>query len=486
MTTTTHDAIILGTGQAGPALAARLVKAGMKVAVAERGRFGGTCVNTGCTPTKTMVASAYAARLARRAADYGVTLGGGGEPCTVGVDMRRVKARKDAIVEKASHGIRNSLTGLDGCTVITGHARFTAPGEVAVGDQRLRAERIFINVGGRAVVPDIPGLAEVPYLTNSSLMDCEVLPRHLVIVGGSYIGLEIGQMYRRFGSEVTIVEKGDRLIAREDPDVSDAIREILEGEGVRVRLNADCIRVARHADGIEVGVDCPGGAAAAPETLATPKTPVTPENPETPAINGSHLLLAVGRRPNTDDLGLDAAGIRHDRHGFIEVDDQLRTNVPGIWALGDCNGRGAFTHTSYNDFEIVAANLLDHDPRRVSDRIPTYGLFIDPPLGRAGMTEAEVRRSGRPALVAVRPMTKVSRAIEKGETQGFMKILVAADTREILGAAILGTGGDEAVHCVLDLMYARAPYTVLQRAVHIHPTVSELLPTLLGDLKPLA
>jgi pyruvate/2-oxoglutarate dehydrogenase complex dihydrolipoamide dehydrogenase (E3) component len=486
MTTTTYDAIVIGTGQAGPSLAARLVAAGMKVAVAERGRFGGTCVNTGCTPTKAMVASAYAAHLARRAADYGVTLGGalgavgsGGGAAAVGVDMRRVKARKDAIVDQGSQGVRNRLTGLDGCTVYEAHARFTAPGEVAVGDDLLRAERIFLNVGGRAVVPDLPGLAEVSYLTNSSLMALDVLPRHLVIVGGSYIGLEIGQMFRRFGSEVTIVEKGERLIAREDPDVSDAILEILEGEGVTVRLNAHCIRVARHGDGILVGTDCGGGAA------ATPGTPKTPAAPETPEITGSHLLLAVGRRPNTDDLGLEAAGVRCDRRGFIEVDDQLRTNVAGIWALGDCNGRGAFTHTSYNDFEIVAANLLGHDPRRVTDRITTYGLFIDPPLGRAGMTEAEVRRSGRPALVAIRPMTRVSRAIEKGETQGFMKILVAADTREILGAAILGTGGDEAVHCVLDLMYAKAPCSVLQRAVHIHPTVSELLPTLVGELKPL-
>ncbi len=456
------DAIIIGTGQAGPALAARLAKAGMTVAVVERKLFGGTCVNTGCTPTKALVASAYAAQLARRAADYGVSTGAAAQ--AVGVDMRQVKARKDRIVGSSAEGVERGLRQLSGCTVIQGHARLCGPRQVSVGDRQLTAERIFLNVGGRATVPDMPGLAEVPYLTNTSILELDTLPDHLVIAGGSYIGLEFGQMFRRFGSRVTIVEMGPRLLAREDPDVSAAIADILTGEGVEVRLNARCIRVAPHARGVAVGVDCTDGP---------------------PECTGSHLLLAVGRRPNTGDLGLAEAGVEVDGHGFIAVDDELRTSAPGIWALGDCNGKGAFTHTAYNDFEIVAANLLDGDPRRVSDRIQTYGLFIDPPLGRAGQTEEQVRRSGRPALIGKRPMSKVSRAIEKGDTRGFMKVLVDALDHRILGAAVLGVGGDEAVHCVLELMYAGAPYTVMQRAVHIHPTVAELLPTVLGDLQPL-
>jgi pyruvate/2-oxoglutarate dehydrogenase complex dihydrolipoamide dehydrogenase (E3) component len=455
-----YDAIIIGTGQAGPPLAGRLATAGMKVAIIERKLFGGTCVNTGCIPTKTMVASAYAARVARRAAEYGVDI-----PGKIGVDMKQVKARKDAISGKSSTEVESWLRGMQNCTVYDGHARFESPHEVSVGQARLSAERIFINVGGRAVVPDMPGLSEISYLTNSSMMSVDFLPRHLVIIGGSYIGMEFGQMFRRFGSEVTIVEKGPRLCQREDEDTSASIKEIMENEGVHVRLNAECIHFTRNGDEVVAGLDCDeGGREEA----------------------GSHALLAIGRRPNTDDLGLETAGVQTDKRGYIVVDDQLRTSVPGIWALGDCNGKGGFTHTSYNDFEIVAANLLDNDPRRVSDRIHAYALYIDPPLGRAGMTETEVRATGKPALIGQRPMTKVGRAVEKGETQGFMKILVDAGSKEILGAAILGTGGDEAIHCILDVMYAKAPYTVLQRAMHIHPTVSELIPTMLGELKPLS
>ena len=454
-----YDAIVIGTGQAGPPLTARLSKAGMRVAIIERKSFGGTCVNTGCIPTKTLVASAYAAHLARRATEYGVTIGG-----QIQVDMKRVKARKDEIAGRSMHGVENWMRGLSDVTVYQGHARFESQRTVRVNGELLEADRIFINVGGRASVPKIPGLDQVRYLTNSSMMDVDYLPEHLIIVGGSYIGLEFGQMYRRFGSEVTIVEMGERLIAREDEEVSNSVKEILENEGIQVRLNAKCISVQNKGNRLIVGVDCADDGR---------------------GVEGSHLLLAVGRLPNTEDLGLDRAGVETNGSGYIKVDDQLRTNIPGIWALGDCNGKGAFTHTAYNDYEIVAANLLDNDPRKVSDRIMTYGLFIDPPLGRAGMTATQVITSGREALVASRPMERVGRAVEKGETQGFMKVIVDAKSKEILGAAVLGVTGDEVIHSLLDVMYAKAPYTIISRAMHIHPTVSELLPTLLQDLQPL-
>ncbi|HEU5022032.1 MAG TPA: FAD-containing oxidoreductase [Bryobacteraceae bacterium] len=454
-----HDAIIVGTGQAGPGLARRLAAEGRKVAIIERKLFGGTCVNTGCIPTKTMVASAYAAQMARRAADYGFCIGG-----AVSVDMKRVKARKDEVSARSREGLETSLSKLENATVYRGHARFESPTEISVGNERLSAPRIFINVGGRAIVPDLPGVDEIPYLTNSSMMEVDFLPRHLIVVGGSYVGLEFVQMFRRFGSEVTVLEMGPRLVHREDEDISASIREILEGEGVHVRANARCIAFSRKGDDIVAHVECSEGE---------------------PEVIGSHVLLAVGRRPNTDDLGLEKAGVAVDERGYIGTDDQLRTNVPGIWALGDCNGKGAFTHTSYNDFEIVAANLLDNDPRRVSDRIQAWGLYIDPPLGRVGMSEEEVRKRGRPALIATRAMSRVGRAVEKGDTRGFMKVLIDAKNKQILGAAVLGVGGDEVIHSILDIMYAKAPYTVIQRAVHIHPTVSELIPTMLGDLKPL-
>ena len=456
---TRFDAIVIGTGQAGPFLARRLTASGMKVAIIERKLFGGTCVNTGCIPTKTMVASAYAAHMARRAADFGVRIDG-----PLSVDMRRVKARKDQISGQSRIGLESSLKKLENCTVYEGHARFESPREVSVGAERLTADRIFINVGGRAMVPEMPGLGQIDYLTNSSMMGVDFLPKHLIVVGGSYIGLEFGQMFRRFGSEVTIIEMDPRLVQREDEDVSAAIKEIVENEGIQLRLNAKCISFTKRGEEIVAQVDC---------------------SEASNEVTGTHVLLAVGRRPNTDDLGLENAGVLLDRSGYIGVDDQLRTNIPGIWAVGDCNGKGGFTHTSWNDAEIVAANLLDNDPRRVSDRITAYALYIDPPLGRVGMTEAQVRKTGRKALVGKRPMSKVSRAVEKGETQGFMKILVDANTHEIMGAAILGTGGDEVIHSILDVMYAKKPYTLIQRAMHIHPTVSELIPTMLGELQTL-
>jgi pyruvate/2-oxoglutarate dehydrogenase complex dihydrolipoamide dehydrogenase (E3) component len=453
------DAIIIGTGQSGPSLAARMTREGMKTAIIERKLFGGTCVNVGCVPTKALVASARAAYMAQRGADFGVAIDG-----SIAVDMKRVKARKDGIVRQSNEGVTNWLKNMENLTVYEGHGRLESATSVRVNGDLLEAGRIVLNVGGRAFVPDMPGVADVDYLTNSSMMEVDFLPDHLVVIGGSYIGLEFAQMYRRFGSRVTVVQRGPRLIAREDEDVSAAVKEILEAEGVEVRLDAECVALAKRGDRVAVTASCEPG----PEEVV-----------------GSHVLLAVGRRPNTDDLGLDKAGVETDPRGFVSVDDQLRTNVPGVWAIGDANGRGAFTHTSYNDFEILAANMFDDDPRRVSDRITTYGLFIDPPLGRVGMTEREVRESGRKALIGKMMMARVGRARERSETQGFMKILVDAETKKILGAAVLGIGGDEVVHSVLDVMYADAPYTVIQRATHIHPTVTELIPTMLGDLKPL-
>ncbi|OBK52909.1 FAD-containing oxidoreductase [Mycobacterium sp. 1081908.1] len=450
------DAIIVGAGQAGPPLAGRLTAAGQRVAIIERKLIGGTCVNTGCIPTKTLVASAHAAHLARRGAEYGVGTG------SVNVDMAKVKARKDDIMLGDRKGVESWLEGMEGCTVIRGHARFEDPHTISVNGDLLHGERIFLNVGGRAVVPDLPGLSDIDYLTNVSILELDTLPAHLVIVGGSYIALEFAQMYRRFGARVTVVERGPRLASREDEDVSATVREILEAEGIDIVVGAEDVRITKMDNGFEL----------------TPRAGAEP-------IAGSHLLMAVGRRPNTDDLGLEAAGVQTDARGYIVVDDALQTSVDHIWAMGDCNGKGAFTHTSYNDFEIVAANLLDNDPRRVSDRITTYALYIDPPLGRAGMSVSQVRASGRKALVGKRPMTRVGRAVEKGETQGFMKVVVDAETDEILGAAILGVGGDEAIHAILDVMSAKAPYTTLSRTMHIHPTVSELIPTMLQEMSPL-
>ena len=455
----TFDAIIIGAGQAGPSLAARLTKAGQTVAFVERKLFGGTCVNTGCTPTKSMIASAYAAHVARRSGDYGVSI-----DTSIEVDMKAVNARREGIVAKSRNGVEKSLRDNDKVTVLKGTARFESPTAVQVGDEVVEAKQIFVNVGGRAAVPNLPGIHSVPFLTNSSLLALDVLPKHLVVVGGSYIGIEFGQMYRRFGSEVTIVEKGPRLVGHEDEDVSACVQSILEAEGIKIRTSAECIHLKPRGSDVVVGTNCTSGE---------------------PDIAGSHVLLAVGRVPNTDDLGLEHAGVATDERGYIVVDDQLRTNVPGIFALGDCNGRGAFTHTAYNDYEIVAANLLDNDPRRVSDRILCYAMYLDPPLGRIGMTEAQVRATGKPALMATRPMTRVNRAVEKGESLGFMKVLVDAESKMLLGASLLGVGCDEAIHCLLDVMYAKAPYTTISRAVHIHPTVSELIPTLLQSLQPL-
>ena len=459
--TTSYDAIVIGSGQSGPFLAVRLAQAGMKTALIEREHLGGTCVNDGCTPTKTLVASARTAHVARRAADYGVNIGG-----PVSVDMKAVKARKDRVVGQSIEGLTQWIAGTANLTLIWGHARFSGPTTVEVKGETLEASKIFLNVGGRAVLPTWHGIADVPVLTNTSMMAVDALPEHLIVAGGSYIGLEFAQMYRRFGARVTVVEYGDRLIAREDPEVSREVQAILEREGVNFHFSVQSAKVTPGdgGQGVRIALNADGPAH---------------------ELVGSHLLAAVGRRPNTDDLGLDKAGIATDSRGFITVDDELRTSVPGVWAMGDANGHGAFTHTSYNDFQIVASNLLDGGKRRVSDRITAYALFTDPPLGRVGMTEAEVRARGKPALVGVMPMTRVSRAKERGETQGFMKVLVDAESERILGAALLCIEGDEIVHSILDVMAANASYKVIERAVHIHPTVSELIPTLLGNLTPL-
>ena len=453
------DVIVIGAGQAGPPLAARFAERGMAVALVEREHLGGTCVNDGCIPTKTLVASARVAHVARHAGKYGVQAG------DVSVDMRAVKARKDEVVNLSVASLTDWLGGIKTLTNIRGEARFTGSNTVRVGDGELSAPKIFINVGGRPSVPDWPGISSVPYLTNTSMMAVDFLPAHLVILGGSYIGLEFAQMYRRFGSRVTVIEAGPRLVGREDADVSGAVRAMLEGEGITVYVDADNLAITHEADQVRVAFGA-GGAAQ--------------------SVTGSHLLLAVGRRPNTDGLGLEAAGIATDARGFIVVDDELRTGVPGVWALGDVNGRGAFTHTSYNDFEVVAANLLDGGARRVSDRISAYALYTDPPLGRIGMSEAEVRASGRAALVARLPMARVGRARERGETTGFIKVLVDAQSERILGAALFGIEADEVVQLLLLAMAADLPYTRITRTMFIHPTVTELLPSLFAALKPLA
>jgi pyruvate/2-oxoglutarate dehydrogenase complex dihydrolipoamide dehydrogenase (E3) component len=453
------DAIFIGAGQSGPFLAARLAGERKKVLLVEREHLGGTCVNNGCIPTKSLVASARVAHMARRAADFGVNAG----PVTV--DMKKVKARKDSIVNDSVTGLGAWLGNMENLTLLWGSAKFTGPHEITVNGATYTAPEIFLNTGGRPTAPDWPGASEVKILDNISMMDLDILPEHLIVVGGSYIGLEFAQMYRRFGSRVTVLEHGPRLVSREDADISDAIAEILRSEDVALHLGVGDFAVKNTATGgIALSVTVDG-------------KPLT--------INGSHLLAATGRKPNVEDLDIAKAGIALDKRGYIAVDDQLRTNVEGIWALGDVNGRGAFTHTSYNDFEVVGANLIDADPRRVTDRPTTYALYIDPPLGRVGMTETEVRASGKKALIATRPMTRVGRAHERSETQGFMKVLVDADSKLVLGASLLGIECDEVVHLFIDNMAAKQPYTAISRTMHIHPTVSELIPTLLQDLKPL-
>ncbi|WFU11455.1 FAD-containing oxidoreductase (plasmid) [Rhizobium sp. CB3090] len=450
----TFDAIIVGAGQAGPSLAGRLAAAGMTVALIERKFVGGTCVNAGCMPTKTLVASARTAQVIRRSAEYGIRRDGGMQ-----TDMAAVEKRAATVINNARNSLTSSLTSTEGISLIRGHARFESAKTIRVGDETLTAPRIFLNVGARPVIPPLPGLSDIEYLTSTSIIHLTALPRHLAIIGAGYIGLEFAQMYRRFGTEVSIIERGPYLAPREDDDICQAIGDVLRAEGISIHKNAEDIRLSKSGENIRIS---------------------TAGNPD---VEASHLLIATGRRPNTDDLGLEKAGVALDSKGYIVVDDHLSTNVDGIWALGDCNGHGAFTHTSYNDFEIVAANLLDGEDRKVSERIPAYALYIDPPLGRVGITEKEARAKGRSVATSTMPMSRVGRAVEKGETQGLMKVVADVETGQILGAAIFGVEGDEAIHGFIDAMHARTPYPVLKWAVPIHPTVSELIPTLLGGLK---
>ena len=453
---THYDAVVIGAGQAGPSLATRLSAAGRRTAIVERSRFGGTCVNVGCIPTKTLVASARAIYMAGRGDEFGFAVDG-----AIRADMTRIMARKNDIVRQSREGIEAWLRRTPNLTVLQGHARFTGPRTLTVNDEVTSADQIFINVGGRAVVPEMADARHPRCLTNTTILDLDQIPEHLIVIGGSYVGLEFAQVFRRFGGQVTVVERGARLIAREDEDISSGLKDILESEGIGFRMNASCIDARFNADGATVSVDCTNGA---------------------PLITGSHVLFAVGRRPNTDDLGLEQAGVTTDARGFINVDAEARTTAEGVWALGECNGHGAFTHTSYNDYEVVAANVLDGDPRKITDRIPCYALYTDPPVGRAGMTLGEAKATGRPLLVGMRPMTKVSRAREMSETRGFMRAIVDAETKQILGAAVFSVGGDEIVHSLLDVMYAGAPADTIARAVHIHPTITELVPTMLQEL----
>ena len=455
---THYDAIVIGAGQAGPSLATRLAASGRRTAIVERWRFGGTCVNVGCIPTKTLVASARAIYVARRGDEFGFAVGG-----DIRADMTRIMARKNDIVRRSREGIETWLRSTERLTVLQGHARFTNPRTLSVNDEVVSADQIFINVGARAILPDMADAHHPRCLTNTTILDLDQIPAHLIVIGGSYIGLEFAQVFRRFGSEVTVVERGTRLIAREDEDISSGLKEVLASEGIAFRLNASCIDARFDADAVSVSVDCTNGE---------------------PRIAGSHVLFAVGRRPNTDDLGLEHAGITSDARGFINVDNEGRTSAEGVWALGECNGHGAFTHTSYNDYEVVAANVLGGDRRKITDRIPCYALYTDPPVGRAGMTLGEARATGRPLLVGMRPMKKIGRAREMSETRGFMRAIVDAETRKILGAAVFGFGGDEIVHSLLDAMYADTPVDTIARGVHIHPTITELVPTMLQELTP--
>lgn len=447
------DAIIIGTGQAGPPLAKSLAKNGQKVAIIEKGHLGGTCVNVGCTPTKAYVASARRAFVAGNSSDLGVKIKG-----EVHIDLKRIKDRKDSLIQDSRDGLEKMLTEDKSITLIRGKAIFVDNHTLEVDGKKYTAQKIYINVGARPQIPDT--FKEAPYLTNESILELKVIPEHLVIVGGGYIGLEFGQMFRRFGSKVTILEKGEKLLQKEDGDISDLLEEIMKDSGVAVNLQSNCIGAIKNNDSIEVSYSC---------------------EDNTQKLKASHFLLATGRTPNTNDLGLENTDVTLTEDGFIEVDDTLRTSVDHIWALGDCNGEGAFTHTAYNDFQIVNSQLFLDQKRFLSDRFTCYAAYIDPPLARVGMNQKDIQKKGLMAKVSEISMSKIARAKEMGETTGKLKIFIEEDTDTILGAIFIGTGADEYIHTIIDQMYAGASYKTVRDAIHIHPTISELIPTMLEN-----
>jgi pyruvate/2-oxoglutarate dehydrogenase complex dihydrolipoamide dehydrogenase (E3) component len=456
--TETVDAIVVGAGQSGPSLAVRLAKAGRRVVLIEKARLGGTCVNNGCIPTKTLIASARAAHVARDAARFGVSAG------PVSVDLAAVKARKDAVVQQSRDSLAAWIAGTDNLELVLGEARFIGPRAVSAAGRVFEAPIVAINTGGHPVRPDWPDIDPRRLLTNIEIMELATLPRRLIVVGGSYIGLEFAQMYRRFGAEVVVLEAADRIIAREDDDVSAAVQAMLEAEGVEFHCACRDIVGADHGSGVAVRWQSGGSAH---------------------VVEGDLVLASVGRRPNVAALDLATAGVALDPRGFIQVDGRLRTTADGVYALGDVNGRGAFTHTSYNDFEILAANLLDGEDRDIDHRLFGYALFTDPPLARVGMSDRDARQSGRPILRAELPMARVGRARERGETTGFLRVLVDAETEQFVGVTLFGIEADEIVHQFIQAMTAGQTYHALMRAVPVHPTVSELIPTLLAALAPI-
>ncbi len=456
--TETVDAVVIGAGQAGPSLAVRLAEAGLRVVLIEKERLGGTCVNNGCIPTKTLVASARVAHVARDAARFGIGTG------AVSVDLAAVKARKDAVVQQSRDGLAAWIGGTKTLELVIGEGRFVGPRMVAVGGRVFEAPLVVINTGGTPVRPAWPELTPSRLLTNIEMMELDRLPRRLIVVGGSYIGLEFAQMYRRFGAEVVVLEGADRIIAREDADVSAAVQAMLEAEGVVVHAGCREIAPADRGEGVVVRWQDASGAR---------------------EVEGDLVLASVGRRPNVAALGLDAAGVALDGRGFIAVDGRLRTSAEGVYALGDVNGRGAFTHTSYNDYEILAGNLIDGEDRDIDHRLFGYALFTDPPLARVGMSDRDALASGKTVLRAELPMARVGRARERGETAGFMRVLVDAETERFLGVTLFGIEADEVLHQFILAMDAGVGFRAMMRAVPVHPTVSELIPTLLGRLRPM-
>jgi pyruvate/2-oxoglutarate dehydrogenase complex dihydrolipoamide dehydrogenase (E3) component len=452
-----YDAIVIGSGQGGVPLAARFAELGWQVALIERGNLGGTCINTGCTPTKTMVHRAQVAHYARNAARWGVRAE------NVAADLREIVAQKNKVVASFRGGSQKRIDKHPNLHLLRGHARFAEPHKVQVGENLLESEKIFINTGGRPTIPDITGLDPSRVLTNESIMDLTDAPEHLIILGGGYIGLEFGQVFRRFGSRVTILHTQKQILSREDSDIATELQKILEGEGVDFRLDVRSTRVDHSKDCVNVSISGANG---------------------TGQISGTHLLAAVGRRPNTDDLGLDKAGVETDKAGYIRVNSRLETNVPGIWALGDVKGPPAFTHISYNDFQIIDANLTQGKNLSIEHRIVPYCVFTDPQLGGVGMTEKEARAAGRKLKIGKIPMSWVARAIERDETAGLIKIIVDAANDRILGATILASEGGELVHILYTLMLGNLPYTLLKGAVYIHPTLAEGFFALMDSVKP--